>query len=94
MHSRRSWLGPSSSVKTLSQAYIAFGGDTSRNGAQPARHFSSSFSLDLAVAFTDYIHTYRTVTTPIKRQQIRFLLPCLCHCLYRLDQDFLPRVRL
>ena len=28
----------------------------------------------MAVAFTDYFHTYRTVTTPIKRQQIKFVL--------------------
>src|SRR6188508_2494919 len=43
----------------------------------------------MAVAFTDYIHTYRTVTTPIKRQQIKFLLPAFVIA-YTGSIDFFP----
>jgi two-component system, NtrC family, sensor kinase len=43
----------------------------------------------MAVAFADYFHTYRTVTTPIKRQQIKFLLPAFVIA-YTGSIDFFP----
>jgi signal transduction histidine kinase len=43
----------------------------------------------MAVAFTDYFHTYRSVTTPIKRQQIKFVLIAFVIA-YLGSVDFLP----
>jgi hypothetical protein len=43
----------------------------------------------MAVAFTDYFQTYRTVTTPIKRQQIKFVLIAFVIA-YLGSVDFLP----
>ena len=43
----------------------------------------------MAVAFTDYFRTYRTVTTPIKRQQIKFLFPAFVIA-YTGSIDFFP----
>ena len=57
-------------------------------GPASAPFFIIFFSY-MAVAFTDYIHTYRTVTTPIKRQQIRFLLPAFVIA-YTGSIDFFP----
>src|SRR6476646_1739096 len=57
-------------------------------GPASAPFFIIFFSY-MAVAFTDYIHTYRTVTTPIKRQQIKFLLPAFVIA-YTGSIDFFP----
>src|SRR5262249_744220 len=43
----------------------------------------------MAAAFTDYFHTYRTVTTPIKRQQIKFVLTAFVIA-YIGSVDFFP----
>ena len=43
----------------------------------------------MAVAFTDYFQTYHTVTTPIKRQQIKFVLIAFVIA-YLGSVDFLP----
>jgi two-component system, NtrC family, sensor kinase len=43
----------------------------------------------MAVAFTDYIRAYRTITTPIKRQQIKFVLIAFVIA-YLGSVDFLP----
>ena len=43
----------------------------------------------MAVAFSDYFRTYRTVTTPIRRQQIRFLFPAVVIA-YTGSIDFFP----
>jgi signal transduction histidine kinase len=43
----------------------------------------------MAVAFTDYFKTYRAVTTPIKRQQIKFVLTAFVIA-YLGSVDFLP----
>ena len=43
----------------------------------------------MAVAFGDYFHTYRTVATPIKRQQIKYLLPAFVIA-YTGSIDFFP----
>jgi len=57
-------------------------------GPASAPFFIIFFSY-MAVAFTDYFRTYRTVTTSIKRQQIRFLLPAFVIA-YTGSIDFFP----
>jgi K+-sensing histidine kinase KdpD len=47
------------------------------------------FVAYMAAAFTDYIRTYSTVTTPIKRQQIKFVLIAFVIA-YLGSVDFLP----
>ena len=47
------------------------------------------FFTYMAVSFTDYIRAYRTVTTPIKRQQIKFVLIAFVIA-YLGSVDFLP----
>ncbi len=47
------------------------------------------FVAYMAAAFTDYIRTYRTVTAPIKRQQIKFVLIAFILA-YLGSVDFLP----
>jgi signal transduction histidine kinase len=47
------------------------------------------FFAYMAVAFTDYFRTYRTITTPIRRQQIKFVLIAFVIA-YVGSVDFLP----
>jgi signal transduction histidine kinase len=47
------------------------------------------FFTYMAIAFNDYIRAYRTVTTPIKRQQIKFVLIAFVIA-YLGSVDFLP----
>ena len=51
--------------------------------------FFAIFFSYMAVAFTDYFYTYRTVTAPIKRQQIKFVLIAFVIA-YLGSVDFLP----
>src|SRR5687768_1290891 len=57
-------------------------------GPGSAPFFLIFFSY-MAAAFTDYIRTYRIVTTPIKRRQIKFLLPAFVIA-YTGSIDFFP----
>jgi signal transduction histidine kinase len=57
-------------------------------GPASAPFFIIFFSY-MAVAFTDYFKTYRAVTTPIKRQQIKFVLTAFVIA-YLGSVDFLP----
>lgn len=47
------------------------------------------FFTYMAVSFTDYVRAYRTITTPIKRQQIKFVLIAFVIA-YLGSVDFLP----
>ncbi|NOT23456.1 MAG: GAF domain-containing protein [Nitrospiraceae bacterium] len=51
--------------------------------------FFALFFSYMAVAFTDYVRAYGTVTTPIKRQQIRFVLIAFVIA-YLGSVDFVP----
>jgi signal transduction histidine kinase len=51
--------------------------------------FFIMFFSYMAVAFSDYFRTYQTVTTPIKRQQIKFVLAAFVIA-YLGSVDFLP----
>jgi signal transduction histidine kinase len=59
-----------------------------RWGPASAPFFLIFFSY-MAVAFTDYFHTYRTVTTPLRRQQIKSVLIAFVIA-YLGSVDFLP----
>ena len=59
-----------------------------RWGRGSAPFFIIFFSY-MAVAFTDYFRAYRTVTTPIRRQQIKFLFPAFVIA-YTGSIDFFP----